>query len=48
MSFAILVGMSSIASIFLAMNLAYFTVLSVPEIEGSNAVALVISLKLAF
>ena len=41
MSFAILVGMTSIAVIFLSINVSYFTVLSVQEIQSSNAVAMV-------
>jgi hypothetical protein len=45
MSFAILVGMSAVAGIFLAVNLAYFAVLSVAEIKQSDAVAMVCVFK---
>uniref|UniRef100_A0A183BQT7 AA_permease domain-containing protein n=1 Tax=Globodera pallida TaxID=36090 RepID=A0A183BQT7_GLOPA len=40
MPFAIIVGMSTVATLYLAMNLSYFVVLSVPEVQKSNAIAM--------
>lgn len=42
MLFSILTGMSVVILIFLAMNISFFIVLSVPEIENTNAIATVI------
>ncbi|KAI1727820.1 amino acid permease domain-containing protein [Ditylenchus destructor] len=39
MSFAILFGISSVAVLYLAINLSYFVVLTVPQIQSSVAVA---------
>uniref|UniRef100_A0A915NDP9 Neurotransmitter-gated ion-channel ligand-binding domain-containing protein n=1 Tax=Meloidogyne javanica TaxID=6303 RepID=A0A915NDP9_MELJA len=40
MPFAIIVGMSTCAALYITMNLSYFVVLSVPEVQSSNAVAM--------
>uniref|UniRef100_A0A914H9I6 Amino acid transporter n=1 Tax=Globodera rostochiensis TaxID=31243 RepID=A0A914H9I6_GLORO len=40
MPFAIIVGMSTVVTLYLAMNLSYFVVLSVPEVQKSNAIAM--------
>ncbi|KAL3094293.1 hypothetical protein niasHS_004049 [Heterodera schachtii] len=40
MPFAIIVGMSTVAALYLAMNVSYFVVLSVPEVQSSNAIAM--------
>ncbi|CAK5080989.1 unnamed protein product [Meloidogyne enterolobii] len=37
MPFAIIVGMSTCAALYITMNLSYFVVLSVPEVQSSNA-----------
>uniref|UniRef100_A0A915DWH0 Uncharacterized protein n=1 Tax=Ditylenchus dipsaci TaxID=166011 RepID=A0A915DWH0_9BILA len=39
MSFAILFGISSVAALYISINLSYFVVLTVPQIESSVAVA---------
>lgn len=41
MPLAIIIGMSAIAIIYLAVNVSYFTILSVSDLEASNAVAMV-------
>jgi len=40
MPFAIVVGISSVALLYLAVNFSYFVVLTIPQIEGSVAVAI--------
>jgi hypothetical protein len=41
MPFAIIVGMSTIALLYLSMNFSYFVVLSIAEMKKSDAVAMV-------
>ncbi|KAL7071516.1 hypothetical protein ACQ4LE_009317 [Meloidogyne hapla] len=45
MPFAIIVGMSTCAALYITMNLSYFVVLSVPEVQSSNAVAMTFAEK---
>jgi hypothetical protein len=46
MPLAIGIGMSLITTLFLLVNVSYSVILSVPEIQGSNAVAMVSSLRM--
>jgi len=48
MPFAIIVGMSTCAALYITMNLSYFVVLSVPEVQSSNAVAMASLVKNIF
>ena len=41
MPLAIIIGMTAIGIIYVAVNLSYFTVLSVTQLEASEAVAMV-------
>ncbi|KAF7626078.1 hypothetical protein Mgra_00009747 [Meloidogyne graminicola] len=45
MPFAIIVGMSTCAALYLSMNISYFVVLSVTEVQSSNAVAMTFAEK---
>jgi hypothetical protein len=40
MPFAIIIGMSTVALLYISMNLSYFVVLSVAEVQKSDAVAM--------
>jgi hypothetical protein len=43
MPLAILIGLSVVTAFYLSMNISYYTVLNIPQLLESNAVAVVIS-----
>ena len=48
MPLAILIGLSLVTAFYLLMNISYYTVLNIPQLLESNAVAVVISSTLFF